>query len=47
MFTNFFPNLGRVLEKYWALFLQGAGYTLLLSFITVLFGTFGLWTPDH
>ena len=39
MFTNFFPNLGRVLEKYWALFLQGAGYTLLLSFITVLFGT--------
>jgi len=39
MFTNFFPNLGRVLAKYWALFLQGAGYTLLLSFITVLFGT--------
>ena len=39
MFTIFFPKLGRVLEKYWALFLQGAGYTLLLSFITVLFGT--------
>ncbi|MDD4080855.1 MAG: amino acid ABC transporter permease [Eubacteriales bacterium] len=39
MFTNFFPNLGRVLEKYWGLFIQGAGYTLLLSFITVLFGT--------
>jgi His/Glu/Gln/Arg/opine family amino acid ABC transporter permease subunit len=39
MFTNFVPNIGRVLSKYWALFLQGAGYTLLLSFITVLFGT--------
>ncbi len=39
MFTNFIPNMGRVLSKYWGLFLQGAGYTLLLSFITVLFGT--------
>ena len=39
MFSNFYPNLVRVLEKYWGLFLEGAGYTLLLSFITVLFGT--------
>ncbi len=39
MFDNFGPNIARVLEKYWGLFLQGAGYTLLLSFITVFFGT--------
>ncbi len=39
MFDNFIPNITRVLGKYWALFLQGAGYTLLLSFITVFFGT--------
>lgn len=39
MFDNFIPNITRVLSKYWVLFLQGAGYTLLLSFITVFFGT--------
>lgn len=33
------PNLGRVLSRYWALFLQGLGYTLLLSFIAVVGGT--------
>ena len=39
MFTNFGPNLAKVWGRYWALFLEGAGLTLLLSFITVLFGT--------
>ena len=39
MFTNFIPNITRVLSKYWGLFLQGMGMTLLLSFITVFFGT--------
>ncbi|HSK69730.1 MAG TPA: amino acid ABC transporter permease [Candidatus Limnocylindria bacterium] len=38
MFTNFSANLMRALGRYWGLFLQGAGYTLLLSFITVFFG---------
>lgn len=38
MFTNFAPNMERVLTRYWFLFIQGAGYTLLLSFITVAFG---------
>jgi His/Glu/Gln/Arg/opine family amino acid ABC transporter permease subunit len=38
MFTNFVPNITRVLSKYWVLFLQGMGMTLLLSFITVFFG---------
>lgn len=38
MFTNFVPNFTRALSRYWALFLEGAGYTLLLSFITVFFG---------
>lgn len=38
MFSNFGPNLVKVLGRYWGLFLQGAGITLLLSFITVLFG---------
>lgn len=40
MFTNFIPNFTRALSRYWALFLEGAGYTLLLSFITVFFGAF-------
>ncbi len=39
MFTNMIPNLGKVLSRYWALFLQGMGYTLLLSAIAVLGGT--------
>lgn len=39
MFSNFGPNITRVLEKYWGLFLGGMGITLLLSFITVFFGT--------
>ena len=39
MFANFGPNLVKVLGRYSGLFLQGAGITLLLSFITVFFGT--------
>jgi His/Glu/Gln/Arg/opine family amino acid ABC transporter permease subunit len=39
MFNNFWPNLAKVWGRYWGLFLEGAGLTLLLSFITVLFGT--------
>lgn len=39
MFTNFGPNIVKVLGRYSGLFLQGAGITLLLSFITVFFGT--------
>ena len=39
MFTNFWPNLAKVWGRYWGFFLEGAGLTLLLSFITVLFGT--------
>ncbi len=38
MFSNFVPNLVRAVSRYWFLFLEGAGYTLLLSAITVLFG---------
>ena len=39
MFTNFGPNIVKVLGRYSGLFLQGAAITLLLSFITVFFGT--------
>ncbi|NLJ63954.1 MAG: amino acid ABC transporter permease [Christensenellaceae bacterium] len=39
MFTNFGSNITRALTKYWGLFLEGIGITLLLSFITVFFGT--------
>lgn len=38
MSLNFGANLTRVLSRYWSLFLEGAGYTLLLSAITVFFG---------
>ena len=38
MFSSFVPNLVRALSRYWLLFVQGAGYTLLLSAITVFFG---------
>lgn len=38
MFNNFFPNIARVMTRYGGLFLEGVGYTLLLSLITVLFG---------
>ena len=39
MFENMLPNLERVLARYSHLFAQGLGYTLLLSFLTVLGGT--------
>ena len=39
MFVNFGSNIVRALTKYWGLFLEGVGITLLLSFITVFFGT--------
>ena len=36
---NFFGNIARIMAKYWQVFLiQGVGYTLLLSAITVVFG---------
>ncbi len=36
---NFFGNIVKILERYWQVFLlQGVGYTLLLSAITVLCG---------
>ena len=38
MFANFGPNMLKVLGRYWGLFLQGAGITLLLSASTVFFG---------
>ena len=39
MFSNMLPNLERVVRRYGHLFLQGLGFTLLLSFLTVLGGT--------
>ena len=39
MFTNMIPNIEKVLCRYGGLFAQGLGYTLLLSFLTVLGGT--------
>ena len=39
MFTNMVPNLGKVMSRYGFLFVQGLGYTLLLSLLTVLGGT--------
>ncbi len=39
MFENMIPNIGKVLSRYPNLFLSGLGYTLLLSAITVFFGT--------
>ena len=39
MFQNMIPNIGKVLDRYPNLFLSGMGYTLLLSLITVFFGT--------
>ena len=39
MFTNLIPNMQRVLGRYSGLFLQGLGFTLLLSALTVLGGT--------
>lgn len=39
MFINMIPNLEKVLGRYSGLFLQGMGYTLLLSLLTVLGGT--------
>ncbi|MGI6300544.1 MAG: amino acid ABC transporter permease [Verrucomicrobiota bacterium] len=40
MFANFGTNIIRAVSKYWGLFLEGVGITLLLSFITVFFATF-------
>lgn len=39
MFTNMIPNIEKMLGRYSGLFLQGLGYTLLLSLLTVLGGT--------
>ena len=39
MFSQMIPNLLKVLSRYWGLFLQGLGYTLLLSAIAVIGGT--------
>lgn len=39
MFESMIPNIGKVLSRYPNLFLSGLGYTLLLSAITVFFGT--------
>ncbi len=39
MFTNMLPNIEKVLGRYGGLFVQGLGYTLLLSLLTVLGGT--------
>ena len=33
-----FNNIVMILEKYWGLFLQGIGITLLLSAVAVFFG---------
>lgn len=38
MFVDLIPNLHKVVTRYGGLFVQGAGYTLLLSFLTVLGG---------
>ena len=36
---NFFSNIVKIMQKYWYIFLvQGIGYTLLLSLLTVAFG---------
>ena len=36
---NFFENIVKIMQKYWYVFLvQGIGYTLLLSLLTVAFG---------
>ena len=36
---NFFGNIAKIMARYWQVFLlQGVGYTLLLSAITVVFG---------
>ena len=39
MFTNMIPNIEKMLGRYSGLFVQGLGYTLLLSLLTVLGGT--------
>ncbi len=39
MFENFIPNIVKLLENYWQIFiLEGLTYTLILSAITVFFG---------
>ena len=38
MFANFGSNITRALTKYWGLFLEGIGITLLLSLLQ-FFGT--------
>jgi arginine/lysine/histidine transport system permease protein len=38
MLDNLIPNITKVLEHYWRLFLQGVGFTLLLSAVTVSMG---------
>lgn len=40
MFSNFIPNTQKVLVNYNGLFLEGLGYTILLSLLTVVMGTF-------
>ena len=36
---DFFSNIIKIMQKYWYVFLvQGIGYTLLLSLLTVAFG---------
>ena len=39
MFTNLIPNIEKMLGRYSGLFVEGLGYTLLLSLLTVLGGT--------
>ncbi len=39
MFTNMIPNIEKMLGRYSGLFVEGLGYTLLLSLLTVLGGT--------